>query len=318
VAHAAKLVHLAPLAIAALAACVHAPAPAPAFPARVALPALTGTLCGYDLGAPGGTTFVFLHGGPAYRSADFVRTLAPLLARRGRVVAFDQRGAGCSARGGPDLSVNEQVEDVAVLIRGLKAGPVVLIGHSYGGLLAAHVAVAHPELLARLVLLDALLDLDHALGVLLDRCAEAATAQGRSADADALRTAKGQADLLAQIGAIGAHGAGCTRELLVPPGHRPSQEDVERADAQDGYSPEELRNDGQLFQAAFTSWPGRLRLAPGALQATRLPIRAIWGADDLYRADPPSSALPTVLIPGAGHHSYREQPELVARAILEE
>lgn len=38
------------------------------------------------------------------------------------------------------------VADVADFIRGLKAGPVVLVGQSYGSQIAAIVAAQHPEL----------------------------------------------------------------------------------------------------------------------------------------------------------------------------
>ena len=266
---------LAILAITQVARAHALPMPA-TFPPRVALETSHGPLCGYEFGSSGGPTFVYLHGGPGYRSADFVRSLAPLLARHGRVVAFDQRGSGCSPRAEADFSIDQQVEDVASLIRNVGAGPIILIGHSYGGLLALHVAVAHPELLSKLVLIDAPLDLDHALHVLLERCGSLATQQGRGADAAALLAAKQEPNLLAEVAVIGAHGSGCTKDLLVPPGHHPTEEEVERLDAQDGYTLDELRNDGRLFQAAFSAWPARLRLSQDALRGIRVPVDVIW------------------------------------------
>lgn len=53
-----------------------------------------------------------------------------------------------------DYNVAQHATDVADVIQGLRLGPVVLVGHSYGGDVATRVAMAHPELVRSLVLAE--------------------------------------------------------------------------------------------------------------------------------------------------------------------
>ena len=94
---------------------------------------------------------VFIHG--AYLSAEAWRP--QLGALRGRACLFvDLRGHGRSARTGYPYSVAQFAEDVKVLLRHLDLGPVVLCGHSLGGMVAQHLAAHAPHLVAKLVLAD--------------------------------------------------------------------------------------------------------------------------------------------------------------------
>lgn len=308
-----------PLALLLAACATHPPAPPKnALPSRTSIASGGAPLCGYRLGGGDGPVFVYLHGGPGYRSADFVRSVGPLIAAEGTLIAFDQRGAGCSPRGdAPErYALDAQVADVAEVIRRNAGRPVVLVGHSYGGLLATHVALSHPEIVAGLALLDAPLDLDHAIETLLDRCAAKARNAGRDEDAAALEASRTNPEILARIKAIGAHAPSCPGELLVPAGNHPTEAEVEAADAREGYTEAEFRNDGALFGQAFAEWPEKLRLAPGALMRLPMPVVAIWGERDPYHPAPEQQGLSTVLVPGAGHHSYREQPARVAAALF--
>jgi pimeloyl-ACP methyl ester carboxylesterase len=81
-------------------------------------------------------------------------TLAPLLAARFRVVAFDGRGHGDSAWCDSYLWPND-VNDVCRVLASL-GGPVQLVGHSRGGAMFTDAACAAPELVQRLVNLDGL------------------------------------------------------------------------------------------------------------------------------------------------------------------
>lgn len=56
---------------------------------------------------------------------------------------------------GKQYSVQTHVEDLAAFIKALNAGPVHLVGHSYGGHIAARVALVHPELVKTLILDEA-------------------------------------------------------------------------------------------------------------------------------------------------------------------
>jgi pimeloyl-ACP methyl ester carboxylesterase len=67
------------------------------------------------------------------------------------VVAVDRAGLGLSDPA-PDLSVHSQVDDLAAVVAAI--GPAVLVGHSWGGLLAQLVSWRYPASVAGLVLVD--------------------------------------------------------------------------------------------------------------------------------------------------------------------
>lgn len=95
---------------------------------------------------------VLVHGG-----GDFARSFdgfAPHLAAAGhRVVSWDQRGHGDTGRA--ELYVwAADVRDTVRLLEQLGDGPHHLVGHSKGGVLAVEVAVARPDLVASLTLID--------------------------------------------------------------------------------------------------------------------------------------------------------------------
>jgi len=69
------------------------------------------------------------------------------------VHAVSLRGHGSSDWPG-HYSIEVMADDVTGLLRQLHDGPVDLVGHSLGGLVACAVASAHPELVHRLVLED--------------------------------------------------------------------------------------------------------------------------------------------------------------------
>jgi pimeloyl-ACP methyl ester carboxylesterase len=107
-----------------------------------------------------GRPIVLLHG---YTDSWYSFRLAlPSLADHGRCLAPDQRGHGASAYRGNDYSPGAFADDAAGFIDRLGLGPVALIGHSMGGLVARRVALARPDLVERLVLVGAPLRVDNA------------------------------------------------------------------------------------------------------------------------------------------------------------
>lgn len=81
--------------------------------------------------------------------------LAERLSPRRRVVAVDLRGRGQSDKPPPGhYGLTAHVRDMAALIPALGIGPAEVVGHSMGAFIAALLASEHPELLARLVLVD--------------------------------------------------------------------------------------------------------------------------------------------------------------------
>ncbi len=72
-----------------------------------------------------------------------------------RSIIFDRLSTGWSDRGPyPRTSYREVEELHQMLTKAGETGPLILVGHSYGGLLAALYAMHHPEQIAGLVLLD--------------------------------------------------------------------------------------------------------------------------------------------------------------------
>ncbi|MYD14020.1 MAG: alpha/beta hydrolase [Gemmatimonadetes bacterium] len=73
-----------------------------------------------------------------------------------RSILFDRPGTGWSDPGPfPRRTAVEAVELARLLERADEKGPFVVVGHSYGGLLAANFARRYPEQIAAVVLLDA-------------------------------------------------------------------------------------------------------------------------------------------------------------------
>jgi aminoacrylate hydrolase len=75
------------------------------------------------------------------------------LARRFRVVTFDNRGIGRSAPGTPPLTIEDMASDVVALMNSIGVDRAHLIGHSMGGLIALHVALTIPDRVKSLALL---------------------------------------------------------------------------------------------------------------------------------------------------------------------
>jgi pimeloyl-ACP methyl ester carboxylesterase len=86
---------------------------------------------------------------------DFLPVLGPLAATGRRVIAYDQRGQYESA--GPDdpaaYTTPALADDLLAVIE-LVGGPVHLVGHSYGGLVARDAVIRRPDLVQSLTLLD--------------------------------------------------------------------------------------------------------------------------------------------------------------------
>ena len=75
------------------------------------------------------------------------------------VVAPDLIGHGRSSWAAP-WTIDANVAALAGLLDAEAAGPVVVVGHSFGGAVALHLAAARPDLVAGLVLLDPAVNLD--------------------------------------------------------------------------------------------------------------------------------------------------------------
>ena len=103
--------------------------------------------------AGAGEPAVVLEAGMNNGAAAWQRVL-PLLAPHVHVAAYDRAGIGGSAPAPGLATIDRQVDDLASVITGLAAGPCVLAGHSWGGVLVQLLAFRRPDLVAGLVLVD--------------------------------------------------------------------------------------------------------------------------------------------------------------------
>ena len=74
--------------------------------------------------------------------------------RRFRVINMDNRDAGDSGLGTGPYTIADMAEDTAGVIKNLKLGPTHIIGISMGGMIAQELAIRHPELVDKLVLVS--------------------------------------------------------------------------------------------------------------------------------------------------------------------
>ena len=106
-----------------------------------------------DDGGAGNPPVLFLHS-LAGNATQWDAQLAHLRTSR-RAVALDLRGHGRSPSGAAgDYGIAALVEDVHVAVQRLGLPPMVLVGHSMGGAVAAAYAGANPEQVAGLLLAD--------------------------------------------------------------------------------------------------------------------------------------------------------------------
>jgi pimeloyl-ACP methyl ester carboxylesterase len=101
--------------------------------------------------------FVLVHG--IFGGARSWRALTPMLRSRGHeVYAHSLTGLGERAHlAGPHTNLSTHIQDIVAIIESEDLSDVVLVGHSYGGMVITGAADRVPERIAHLVYLDALL-----------------------------------------------------------------------------------------------------------------------------------------------------------------
>ena len=112
-----------------------------------------------DEGTPRLGTIVFVHGGPGFHSA-YLGGFASSIKDDFRILLYDQRGSGLSSRTVKEssITINRYVEDLYELLRDRKAVDVILLGHSFGGVVVLEYVLTHPDGVQEVILENGMAD----------------------------------------------------------------------------------------------------------------------------------------------------------------
>lgn len=101
-----------------------------------------------------GPDVVLLHGVTGNMAIWPLINLMPTLAADFSVTAYDLRGHGYSDTPSSGYTSADMAGDLVKVQRALGLGPMYVLGHSFGGVIALHAAVLYPDAIAGLILSD--------------------------------------------------------------------------------------------------------------------------------------------------------------------
>lgn len=101
-----------------------------------------------------GPDVVLLHGFTSNQAMWLFSGIVPALANRFRVTSYDLRGHGASDAPHGDYTSRQMADDLCHLCDALELGPALLVGHSFGGVVATHLAALEPQRVAGIILCD--------------------------------------------------------------------------------------------------------------------------------------------------------------------
>ncbi|MEZ4716353.1 MAG: alpha/beta hydrolase [Caldilineaceae bacterium] len=247
-------------------------------------------------GDPTGLPMLLLHG--SHGSSRWWEPFLALLPEEIYAVAPDLRGHGRSEQSDDGYAIEAQADDLHALVAALDLHQIDLVGHSSGAAIAMEFALAHPELLSTLVLVDPV------------------PAEGVFTPVDTF-------DLLEQMRTDRALHAAAIAALMVSFDHedRPDNRENHAFFAQ-------LVDDAQaMAPAAFTAMASALgrwnRFAD--VQRLTLPTLICWGDRDTI-VDRDATTRTFIAIPGAnnlevlrgsGHSPMIEAPLVLAERIVD-
>jgi pimeloyl-ACP methyl ester carboxylesterase len=294
---------LAAIALAAsmtAAGCAEAP---PSLPGGKVIATRGGDTYVRDWGNAAGPAVLMIHGTTSHLE-DWDVALGAELGGKYRLLAYDRPGMGRSSRRPPDAAnLAVQADTAADVIRAEHPdGPVVVMGHSYGGAVALRLALDHPELVSGLVLLA---PASHPWG-------------GKAPFFYKLETTPVIGDIVTTVAwpfsSAAARNSLKTRAFAprpVPPDY------FEKAEVKLALRPHALR----ATAADFSALPKQLEAQAARYGELKMPIVTIQGEEDrvvpvrLIRTKSAFSHGKVVFVPGAGHMVQHAAPEIVDREI---
>jgi proline iminopeptidase len=260
----------------------------------------------------GDDTIIAIHGGPGVDLESIAGDFAPL-GQHHVVIFYDQRGTGRSTLPADTtrLTARQQIDDLDAVRRHFGVQRVTLVAHSYGPLLAATYALAHPEVVRRMVFFG---PVPPRRGDLWTRFGQTIATRLDSAQRGALTDATRRlADPAADARqACRDYWAIALRPRLAEPDRTLSllRSDLCASDpAGIRYG---LTVTNRVVMASYGDWDLR-----DQLRALETPTLVVHGEDDAIPMDMVEewvTALPhgrLMAVPRAAHFAYAERPEMV-------
>lgn len=114
---------------------------------------------------------IFLHGGPGYNAAVFEISTAQVLADRGFfVIVYDRRGEGRSIDANAKFTFQESFEDLNAIYEKFELKKAILLGHSFGGVIATLYAEKYPEKIKNLMLVSTPINVQNSYKNIIKTC----------------------------------------------------------------------------------------------------------------------------------------------------
>jgi proline iminopeptidase len=264
----------------------------------------------YRVVGRGRDTIIAVHGGPGVDLESIFGDFTPL-ADEHVVIFYDQRGAGRSTLPSDTtvLTAAGQIRDLDAVRRHFKLDRVVLVAHSYGPLLVASYAIAHPEHVRAMVLLGAV---PPHRGDFWQRFA--LTMGARIDSAQRAQSADANRRLVAGINirqACRDYWAIALRPRVADPDRSLPRIHSDLCASDPAGIRYGLTKTNGLVMASYGDWD----LRP-SLPALRIPTLIVHGEQDAIPMDMVAewTMIPTsrlVRVPNAAHMLYAERPEVV-------
>lgn len=260
-----------------------------------------------------GQPFVLLESGLSGWSQDWA-LVQPTLARQTQVCSYDRAGYAWSDEAPQARTGLAAVQDLRTLLHhaGLH-GPMVVVGHSWGGMLAQLLAQTHPDEVAGLVLVDAL---HHDQTASMDPCAHARYSRN-------MEMLTGAATWLAPVG-------------LTRLGQMPASVVLDKLPASEQAAARGMAMQSQNYRALHTEYQGidaALEQARSLPPVPHVPTIVLstnalsefppgWDRPDMrqhwitgQRALAAQTGAKHIVVPDAGHYLQLERPQLVIAAV---
>jgi pimeloyl-ACP methyl ester carboxylesterase len=266
---------------------------------------------------PAGPPVLLLHGVP--ETAVAFRHLIPELAHDREVIAPDLKGLGESECAGP-YDVQTLVRELAALVLSEVDGPVDVVGHDWGGSLALALAGARPDLVRRLVVVNApyrqldLLRGAHVLLFSLPLLPEALLA---------LAGRRGRERLVSAAWRVGGGPSPTVLEHYADAYAAPERRTAMLAYYRSNVRPRLRRSLRAAFAKPRVEHPGRAEAARSPRVSVERAL-VVWGAADPVMPVRVGEAVvrdlgpgvDMVTLPGVGHFPLEEAPDVAVPVIV--